>query len=177
MNTRTLFWGLALGSLVLDQVTKAMARMEFNEHQSIALIPNVLDLTLTFNRGIAFGMFQGMGVLLAPVAILIAAGAALYSHRHPNEHRWTHAAMALLAAGALGNLIDRLMLGKVTDMIWVRFIEFPVFNVADVCITIAGAILVVVWGLEGIRPKPAPVVEPPAEPGETQTPSQQCSEV
>jgi signal peptidase II len=49
--------------------------------------------------------------------------------------------MALLCAGAIGNLIDRLALGRVTDMFWLRFIDFPVFNVADVCITIAGVLL------------------------------------
>ncbi|HUG09506.1 MAG TPA: signal peptidase II, partial [Opitutaceae bacterium] len=75
------------------------------------------------------------------IAAVIAIGAAWYSLKHRHEPRSTHVTMALLCAGALGNLIDRIALGKVTDMFWFRAIDFPVFNVADVCITVAGVML------------------------------------
>ena len=87
-------------------------------------------------------MFQGAGLVLAPVAVAIACVAAWYSWKHPSNKPLVHLTAALLASGALGNLADRLMYGKVTDMFWIRAINFPVFNVADVCITIAGALLV-----------------------------------
>lgn len=146
---RAVFWVLFVVLLIADQMVKLWARNAFpNEHASMAVIPNVLDLTVTYNKGIAFGMFQGFGPLLAPVAIAIAVGAAMHSMKHRNDSPWVHCAMALLAAGALGNLIDRLFLGQVTDMFHIRAFEFPVFNLADSCITVAATILIVHWGFE-----------------------------
>lgn len=129
----------------LDQVVKVWARAVAGgvEGRSIFPVwPNVFELKLVYNEGVAFGMFQGFGVFLAPVAIGIAAVAAWHSWKHPNDGAASHVTASLLAAGALGNLFDRLAFGKVTDMFWIRVINFPVFNVADVCITVAGAMLV-----------------------------------
>ena len=64
--------------------------------------------------------------------------------------------MGLLAAGALGNLYDRLVFGKVRDMFETRFVEFPVFNWADSCITVATAILILVWSKEAVDAKAKP---------------------
>jgi len=111
----------------------------------LALWPNVFELTLVFNRGIAFGQLQGYGVLLTPIALLIAGGSIWYSMKHPQASKIYHVVAALFAAGALGNLFDRLYLGKVTDMFDFRLIKFPVFNVADACITISGVVMVLLW--------------------------------
>ncbi|HZH98405.1 MAG TPA: signal peptidase II [Fimbriimonadaceae bacterium] len=154
MGKRWLFWIVFIGCLVLDQWVKWYARAHFPERGSATLIPNVLDFTLTYNKGIAFGLLQGAGVLLAPVAVAIAIGAALYSYRNPDESRLTHLAMALLASGALGNLYDRLVHGKVTDMFWIRMFDFPVFNIADACITVAAAILILKWAREAFQSAP-----------------------
>ena len=153
---KALFFIVTVSCLVLDQVTKFGARMlaEGVEGRSIsALWPGVFELKLVFNEGIAFGMFQGAGVFLTPIAACIAFGAAWYSLRHPGEPRSSHVTMALLCAGALGNLIDRVAFGKVTDMFWIRAIDFPVFNVADVCITVAGFMLAISVLFELVHPK------------------------
>jgi signal peptidase II len=157
---RAIFWSVALGMLVLDQASKEVTRRAFAEGEAFPLWPNVFELTLAYNKGIAFGMLQGAGVFLTPVAILIAGAAAWHSMRHPRESVWMHTAMGLLAAGAIGNLIDRLWLGKVTDMFWFRLINFPVFNVADSCITVATVMLILGWGRE---PKPKPAERPDSE--------------
>ena len=141
---RRLFLVLSFSALAVDQASKFWARAaaEGAEGRSIlALWPGVFEFKLVYNEGIAFGLLPGLGVWLAPIGVVIAGGAAWYSLKHPHESRATHVTMALLAAGAVGNLIDRLAYGRVTDMLWVRAIEFPVFNVADVCITVAGAML------------------------------------
>jgi signal peptidase II len=141
---RRTFFIVVVSALLLDQATKFWARVAADGAEGRSLFelwPNVFELKLVFNEGIAFGMLQGAGVFLTPIAALIAVGAAWYSLRHPDETRATHFTMALLCAGALGNLIDRIALGKVTDMFWIRAIDFPVFNVADVCITAAGVML------------------------------------
>ena len=77
--------------------------------------------------------------------MLIAGGSIWYSTKHPQVAKVYHIVAALFAAGALGNLIDRLYLGKVTDMFDFRLIKFPVFNVADACITISGVVMVLLW--------------------------------
>jgi signal peptidase II len=139
-----LFIGLFAIMLVADQLVKVWVRSAMVPYQSLrAPWPGVFELDLTFNKGIAFGMLQGLGVYLTPVAIVIACLAGLYSYRNPKESRWLHAALGLIAAGALGNLYDRAFLGKVTDMFSLVCIHFPVFNVADSCITVGAAILFV----------------------------------
>lgn len=165
-SSRILFWTLFIGLLVGDQVVKVFMRANFAEGQSATLIPGVLDLNLQYNMGIAFGKLQGFGVYLAPVAIVIAVGAAMYTHRHPKDSGWSHAAMGMLASGALGNMIDRLFLGRVTDMFETRFMSFPVFNVADACISVAAVILVVKWGLEGLHAKNDPPADDVPSPSE-----------
>lgn len=135
---------VSFGLLLIDQLVKAWARGVTGgvENASIyALWPGVFELKLVYNHGIAFGLFQGIGVFFAPVAIAIAVATALYSLRNADEPVWSHAGMGLLCAGAIGNMIDRLWLNKVTDMFWIRLIDFPVFNVADACITV-GAMMV-----------------------------------
>lgn len=172
-----LFWILAIGTLVLDQLVKAWVRGALHEGQSWpgGPLPGIFEITLTYNKGIAFGMFQGMAVLMTPIALAIAGAATWHSYKHRYEGTPHHIAMALLASGAIGNLLDRVLNPKgVTDMFLVRFSnitekwpfhlnDFPVFNVADSCISIAMCFLIVIWMREGSeKPKevsPAPVIE------------------
>lgn len=126
-----------------------------------ALWPGTFELKLVYNEGIAFGMAQGAGMWLTPIAVAMAAGAAWYTYKHREDPLLTPVTMGLLASGAIGNLIDRLWMGKVTDMFWIRAINFPVFNVADICITAAGACLL--WaGLKDALDKPEPKTAIPA---------------
>lgn len=140
-----LFSVLVVLLFAVDQGIKLWARnaAQGAEGKTLsALWPGVFELKLVYNEGVAFGMLQGAGILLTPVAIGIALVAIWYSWKHPQEKAASHLTAALLAAGALGNLVDRLAHGRVTDMFWIRAINFPVFNFADVCITVAGAFLV-----------------------------------
>jgi signal peptidase II len=156
-----IFVWVLIGTLILDQVVKGWAREAMAEGQYIALPwPGVFELKLTYNQGVAFGMMQGMGKFLAPIAIAIAIGAGWYSFKHPTEGALSHVAMGLLASGALGNLYDRLFNPKgVTDMFYLRIIDFPVFNIADACITVATCLLIIIWWREAMQPKQNPVVE------------------
>lgn len=159
-----LFWVSLLGFMVLDQLVKLDVRHSLRPGQAMPYPwPGVFEIQLTYNQGIAFGYFQGKGVLLAPIAVLISIGSMWYVVRHPEESRWNHAAFGLLAAGALGNLFDRLAFGRVTDMFWFRTINFPVFNVADSCITVATCMLIIGWWIEASRRKPREDETLPAE--------------
>ena len=138
-----IFVWLFAAMLVVDQVVKFWVRSTMAQGQSLrAPWPGVFEITLTYNKGIAFGMLQGLGVYLTPIAIVIAGMAALYSYRNPKESTWLHASLGLIASGALGNLYDRAFRGEVTDMFSLVCIRFPVFNVADSCITVGATIMV-----------------------------------
>ncbi len=142
-----MFLTLAVFLLVLDQLVKNWVQHAIPRGGSVHGLPfpGVFELTLQYNKGIAFGFLQGKGTLLSPIAIAIAGVTGWYSFRHPKEPLLTHLALALLAAGALGNLYDRIFYGRVTDMFWFRKINFPVFNVADSCITVATIMLMITW--------------------------------
>lgn len=155
---RALFWGWAVALFVVDQLVKLWTRQTLRLEESRALWPNVFEIRRANNEGVAFGMLQGKGVWMTPIAVAIAVGAALYVYRHPKESRWNHVAFGLLASGAIGNLFDRLVLGRVTDMFYFRLINFPIFNVADACITIATIMLMIGWWRESSEKKePAPL--------------------
>lgn len=159
-DRRYWYWFVLVSMLVLDQLVKAWVRHSLVPGQKPGPPwPGVFEITLTFNRGIAFGMAQGSGIFVAPVAIGIAVAASVYSLRHPKESVLTHVAMALLGAGAIGNLVDRVYFGQVTDMFWARIINFPVFNVADACITVAACLIIWGWLVEHKRHAPT-VTEP-----------------
>lgn len=169
VRRRVLFWALLLGTLVLDQVVKSWARSAADwtpGNTFFTLWPGVFELRLTFNEGIAFGWFQGGGVFLAPVAIAIAVGAVWYNLKNPLESKWAHASAALLASGALGNLYDRVINRRVTDMFYFRLIDFPVFNVADACITAAAVMLIISWVREALSPQPVGTAPQPSQPNE-----------
>ena len=150
---------VAIVTLVLDQVVKAWVRGAIPPQGTLSgrPFPGFFEITLTYNEGIAFGLAQGSAVYMTPVAVVIAVGAGIYSFRHPKEGVTSHLAMGLLASGALGNLYDRLKFGKVTDMFWFRAIDFPVFNVADSCITIATILLILTWLREAAQEKSRPM--------------------
>lgn len=139
-----LFWVVCILALVLDQGVKVAQRTTMTVGESIPVIDGWLHLTYRLNTGAAFSMLAGNGRLLAitaPVALL--AIYVFWRWLRP-EGRMPAVATGLIAAGAIGNGIDRLVYGSVTDIIDVRVIDFAVFNVADSAITVGG-ILLAAW--------------------------------
>lgn len=145
---RFLLW---VGVLLLaDQVTKAIVRATLVEGQTHALWPGKVEFTLVYNEGIAFGLFPGVGIYLAPLAVIVAIVGAFAYVRAQSQDRLFRTGMVLMSAGALGNFVDRVFLrGKVTDFIDLKFIH--VFNIADACITTAAALLFVHWMVDAGR--------------------------
>ena len=129
--------------LLLDQGTKIWAASALHG-QPLVLIPGALELTYLENRGAVWGLMQGWQILFL-VATFLFLGALVwfYIKKHRDMTALTRVILSLLFSGAVGNLIDRMALGYVRDMIYVSLIHFPVFNVADSAITIAAALLVI----------------------------------
>ena len=132
--------------LALDQMTKFLIRANFIVGETLPMIPDILHLTYVRNTGAAFSMFRNMPVVTVGFPILmgiLCLAASVYFYRR--KERIPAALCALISAGGMGNLIDRLMLGYVTDRI--DFRVFPVFNVADIAVTV-GCVLLALWILK-----------------------------
>ena len=130
---------ITLSILFTDQLTKLLATQNLLLNQSAPLIKGIFHLTLIHNRGAAFGILKNQTPLFIFISIL--AVILIYSALRNNKYKkysFYNISLALISAGALGNLIDRLRLGYVIDFLDFRI--WPVFNVADSAITI-GAIL------------------------------------
>lgn len=132
---------MALAFLGIDQFTKVLVRRAvMTGHFSVEVIPGVLGLEFVANRGAAFGLGEGMGWMFVLLAVAVTAFVLFYLLRAPKISRFEVIGMGMVVGGAVGNAIDRLFFGFVTDFFATRFIDFPVFNVADIGITCGVAI-------------------------------------
>ena len=129
--------------VALDQLTKALIRSKLALHDSVNVVPGVLDITHVRNTGAAFGMLNDMHFRYKPavmvlVAVLALVAVGMYAMTLPREQRVARFGLALILGGAVGNLIDRAMTGYVVDFVDVywRGIHFWAFNVADSAITV-----------------------------------------
>jgi signal peptidase II len=130
--------------IALDQASKWWIQCNLAPGQSVSVVSGVLYFTLSFNSGIAFGLFPQFGQAFLWLSLILVTVVLVYYLRTRDECGWTTAIASLLVGGALGNLWDRLRLGHVVDFI--DFRVFPVFNIADVAITCATALWVVhIW--------------------------------
>ncbi len=154
MNTKVIRFIVWLAFLlIIDQLLKQWIKANLNIGQSITVIRDMFEITHVENTGVAFGMLSGKGAWLAPIAIIVAGFAGYTYVNHKENDKWFGAGMVLLAAGAIGNFIDRIFNnGKVVDFIDVKFIH--VFNVADMCITAAVIILLGKWAFESRKQDP-----------------------
>lgn len=147
------YWLLALVVsvvILLDQITKYFIRMSLPFGASWTPFERLLPFFRIVhwqNTGAAFGMFQGGGLIFGILAVFVALIIVLYYPKIPREYVWMRIAIALQMGGAVGNLIDRIRFGPVTDFIAVG--AFPVFNIADASITVGvGILLINLWVLE-----------------------------
>lgn len=144
MKNKYTMLGVISGSVVaLDQATKWMIVRFLNYYEEITVIPGFFNLIYVHNPGGAFGIFaKNQGWIQGLFFVAIACGAMgliLYLYKNtPSEYPWLLSGLALIFGGALGNLIDRLRLGKVIDFIdiYISQWHWPAFNVADSAITV-----------------------------------------
>jgi len=145
-RVKAVVWVLVLLIVGLDQVTKALVRAYVPLHDSIPVVPGVLNLTHVENTGAAFGLLNSADFPFKPVVIAVFAamallGIAIYASRLAPQERVARMGLALILGGAVGNLIDRVTGGAVVDYIDVVIggWHFWAFNVADSAITLGVA--------------------------------------
>jgi signal peptidase II len=139
---------LAAAVVAADQATKALVRVMLPLHDSVTVLPGVMDLTHVRNTGAAFGIlnaaeFPFKGPIIAIIATVALIGVGFYAAALPASQRAARYGLALVLGGAAGNLIDRVTAGYVVDFVDVywRDYHFWAFNVADAAITIGVAMM------------------------------------
>ncbi len=150
---------LSVAVIVLDQITKLLIVQHFTYGERLNLLP-VLDLTLAYNPGAAWSFLAAESGwqrwLFTGLSIVVSAALLLWLRRlKARSQGLLSCAVSLILAGALGNVIDRIRLGRVIDFVMVYWDEhmFPIFNVADSAITVGAAFLLLDALLEMRRSK------------------------
>ncbi len=131
--------------IAADQFTKYIAVLKLKNQPAFSIIDGVLEFNYLENRGAAFGMLQNQKVFFVFVAVVFLGVIVYVLFRTPDETKYTrlHILLVMIAGGAIGNMIDRLRLDYVVDFIYIVLINFPIFNIADMYVTFATAILVI----------------------------------
>lgn len=131
--------------VVLDQLSKLWVRTVLAEKGPVIIIPDVLKLQYHENAGAVWGILQGKVSFLKIFTFILILGIAYLYFKIPNTKKFQilKIIFVFITAGAIGNLIDRIFLNHVVDFIYFELINFPVFNLADSCITISSILLLV----------------------------------
>ncbi len=131
---------VGVGTFVIDRLTKALVSATMKLGQSIPVIENIFHITFKTNDGAAFSILSGrVSFLIIATLLIIGALVAFILVKKPKSKIFG-IAVSLIISGATGNLVDRVALGHVIDFLDARFINFPIFNVADICVVIGAAL-------------------------------------
>ena len=134
---------IALVVIALDQLTKRAVQQNLALGEALLVFPpwEFVRIVHWVNTGAAFGMFQGGNAVLIGLTVAITLAILIYYQTLPEDHLFQRICLALIVGGSIGNLIDRLTLGYVVDFVAVG--RFPVFNLADSCVTVSVILLLI----------------------------------
>ena len=133
--------------VLFDQFTKFQAVAKLKDKASFPIIRNVLELQYLENKGAAFGMLQNQKAFFILIAILIMIVILYVLFLVPDDIKYNamHILLVLVGSGACGNMIDRFRTNYVVDFIYFKLINFPIFNVADIYVTVSTFILLILF--------------------------------
>lgn len=125
--------------VIIDQVTKIFAKINLSGNRTVSLIPKIVHLNYLENRGAAFGILQDSRLFFLIITVLVAVISIFIIWKLLEERKFNLLVinLVLFLAGAIGNFVDRLSRHYVIDFFEFEFIRFPVFNVADIYVTIS----------------------------------------
>ena len=136
---------LLIAALVsIDQWTKGMAVEFLKNKPAIPIVEGWLELQYSENRGAAFGLLQDGRIFFLIITVVVLAAMAWFYFRIPEKKCYLPILILLpiIAAGAIGNMIDRLMNGFVVDFVYLKIINFPIFNLADIFVSWSAVLLI-----------------------------------
>ena len=129
--------------IIADQVTKYLIRANMTVGESIKVIGDFFRITYIRNSGAAFSILEGQRFLLLHIPVIVIVAVIWYLQKHKNIQTGVLICATMIISGGIGNLIDRALFGEVTDML--DFSIFPpVFNLADICVTVGCFLLVII---------------------------------
>lgn len=133
--------------IVSDRLLKFYALTRLKDHPSKALINGIAELTYLGNSGASFGLLKGQTSFFILVSVVLLAVIAYLFFKMPGKKKYikAHIALAFFAGGSVGNLIDRILYGEVIDYIYISLKRFPIFNLADIFITLSALFLVILF--------------------------------
>ncbi len=143
MKTREKIYSIAAISIMIDQIVKIIIRTKMKLNTSIPLIPNIFNLTYVENKGAAFSILQNTQIFLIIIGLVFLYVIDYYIKKEKKFDKLNIIALGLIIGGIIGNLVDRILLHAVVDYLDFTLINFPIFNIADSCITI-GVILFII---------------------------------
>lgn len=131
--------------VAVDQVTKYLTVVNIKPNNDINIIDGVFEITYVENTGAAFGMLKDGTLFLSVVVILVIILILYFKRKLPRSKHYQplHILTLFILAGAIGNLIDRIRLKFVVDMLHFYWFEFPVFNVADIYVVCSAGLLMI----------------------------------
>ena len=144
MRKGLLYAVITVALVILDQVVKVLVRTYIPLGTSVGFLPGIMDLTYVQNTGAAFSLFREHTWLLALISAVASVVLVVLLIRRVFSSTAANVLLSVVLSGAVGNLIDRLFLGYVTDMFKTTFMNFAVFNVADICL-VCGIIALCVY--------------------------------
>lgn len=134
---------IAVAVIIIDQITKVIVRNGLAIGDTVKFIPWFIEFTHIENEGAAWGMFsehRWVFMILSSVAII---GMTVFLCKYYKRSRLLNIGIAMVLGGGIGNMIDRIAFGKVTDFLHFTFVDFPVFNAADSFVCIGAAVIAV----------------------------------
>lgn len=140
-----LFALVAAAVVLLDQLSKLAARDLLVPGEPVTLIPGVMDLSLIYNTGAAFSLGEGAGPLFVLVAAAMCVAGVYVAWRRVDVPLPLLLTFACVVGGGIGNAIDRVALGAVTDFFKTTFMDFAIFNVADIFVTCGVPLALILW--------------------------------
>jgi signal peptidase II len=135
-----LVWLAMIGVWIIDRLLKVVVQTKFIEGETKVVIPKVFHLTFVLNPGAAFGLMAGRTWIFVVTALLVVGGVIYGQFRIPRRETLTRLAIGIIGGGALGNLYDRLVIGRVVDYLDFQIWPF-VFNFADSMIVVGVGLL------------------------------------
>ncbi len=131
--------------VILDQITKNLAVIYLKDKPAYVLWDGVFELHYLENSGAAFGMLQNQKILFVTIAvvILVIIGYLLIKLPRNKHYAMLEILLVLIASGAVGNMIDRVQFNYVVDFFYFKWIDFPIFNVADIYVSVSCVLLAI----------------------------------
>ncbi|BCN31192.1 signal peptidase II [Anaeromicropila herbilytica] len=133
--------------VVIDQITKIIAKSSLENSDGIPIIKGIFRLEYIENTGAAFGIMKDKYIVFVLLTVLVLVFIAFFYNKVPNTKKYIpmHIVLVCISAGAIGNMIDRILHNYVIDFLYFELINFPVFNVADCYVTVSAFALILLF--------------------------------